>query len=167
MSLLHTLKDFLQTRPVPAAVLAAAAVLAVAYGFQLAGYPPCEMCYWQRYPYMGVILIGLVSLLLKQDGKVWPVFAAAALFEVTGWIAGFHVGVELGWWEGPTTCTGLPDLSGDPGAALETIMTAPLIRCDEVAWSLFGISMAGYNFIVAMILAGVFAVLGFRRMKTA
>ncbi|MEL7133890.1 MAG: disulfide bond formation protein B, partial [Pseudomonadota bacterium] len=35
------------------------------------------------------------------------------------------------------------------------IMAAPLIRCDEIAWQLAGISMAGWNMILSLVLAGL------------
>ena len=64
--------------------------------------------------------------------------------------AGYHVGVEQKWWEGPSSCTssGLNEL--DINALKDAIMSAPVIRCDDVAWSLFGISMAGYNLLLAL-----------------
>lgn len=61
----------------------------------------------------------------------------------------FHVGVEQRWWEGISTCSSAVGITDTVNDALDAIMNAPLIRCDEIAWSLFGVSMAGYNFILA------------------
>ena len=56
----------------------------------------------------------------------------------------FHAGVEYGWWEGLTTCTA----SG--GLSFDELVNVPLVRCDEVQWSLAGISMAGFNAIFSL-----------------
>jgi disulfide bond formation protein DsbB len=37
----------------------------------------------------------------------------------------------------------------------DKIMNAPLIRCDEVAWSMLGLSMASWNAIIALVLAAI------------
>ena len=71
-------------------------------------------------------------------------------FAVDAGIAGYHVGVEQRWWEGLQTCSSLVDVTDNLNAALDAIMNAPVIRCDEIAWSLFGISMAGYNMVAAL-----------------
>ena len=73
-------------------------------------------------------------------------FALAALIALwSAYLAGFHAGVEWHWWEGPASCTGTSagaGLSFNPGE---------IIRCDAVAWSLFGLSLAGYNFIFSAV----------------
>lgn len=62
---------------------------------------------------------------------------------VSGVIGLFHAGVEYGWWEGLTACANNAAAGGDP---LQAILDAPLVRCDVAPWSLFGISLAGWNF---------------------
>ena len=73
---------------------------------------------------------------------------AALAIAVSGAIGAFHAGVEYGWWEGVTNCAAIPGTSG--GSALEQIMNQPLVRCDAPAWTLFGISLAGYNFLISI-----------------
>lgn len=132
----------------------AAAVLGGAYGFQYSGYAPCKLCWYQRYPYMVAIPLALVlalkpSLLSRRVG-----FTLLGLcFIATSFIGFFHAGVEYGYWDGPSTCSGALDLSGSIDDALAAIENAKMIRCDEVSWSLFSISMAGYNAIIAAGLA--------------
>lgn len=115
-----------------------------AYIFQYGmGLAPCEMCWWQRYPHMLALVFAALAFFWRP---VRPLVAVAALAVlVSGLIGGFHAGVEYGWWKGVTACSAS---SFAPGAdPLEAIMNAPLIRCDAVPWSLFGISIAGWNFI--------------------
>ena len=126
------------------------------YGFGLA---PCEMCWWQRYAHFAALGIALLSTVLAPK-RVWIALAALAIV-AAGLIGGFHAGVEYGWWEGLTACS-TPSLGG--GDPLEAIMNAPLVRCDEVQWSLAGISLAGWNFLVSSV-SGI-AILLLLRRKT-
>ena len=70
-------------------------------------------------------------------------------------IAAYHVGVEQGWWQGPATCT-TPDPGAiAPGDLLNQILQTPVVLCDQVAWSLFGVSMAGWNAVLSLVLAAL------------
>ena len=72
---------------------------------------------------------------------------------MTAAIGGYHVGVEQGWWEGTAECVGDTAKATSLQDLKAKIMSTPIVRCDEVAWSFLGISMAGYNVIAGMILA--------------
>jgi len=109
----------------------------------LFGLPPCEMCWWQRYPHGAAVLLAVGAFAVRSDLLVR--LAALAIL-VSGAIGGFHAGVEYGWWEGLTRCATDALAGGDP---LEAIMNAPVIRCDVAPWSLFGISLAGWNFLIS------------------
>ena len=131
------------------AFLLPAALLGGAYGSQIiGGLFPCEMCWWQRYPHFAAVAIALVAFAVGNAGYRKALVALAALaIGTSGVIAGFHAGVEYGWWEGLTACTSTVSGTGDD--LLKSIMNAPLIRCDVAPWSLFGISLAGYNFLLS------------------
>ena len=98
------------------------------YGF---GLFPCEMCWWQRYPHFAAIGLALISTAAPPK-RVWIALAALAL-ATSGAIGAFHAGVEYGFWESPLGCTGSDPYSLD------------FVRCDEAAWTLMGISLAGFN----------------------
>ncbi len=134
------------------AALGSAALLAGAYVFQLLGYAPCQMCIWQRYPHGVAFGIGLAIFLI---GQKWMMLLGALAAASTSAIGAFHVGVEQGWWQGPTSCSSgsIDDLS--PDALLDQIMTAPLVRCDEIPWELLGISMAGWNSVLSLALVAL------------
>lgn len=118
------------------------------------GLHPCEMCWWQRYPHMLAIPLALLAFFWRP---VRPLVAVAALaLLASGLIGGFHAGVEYGWWEGVTACTAGPMAGG--GDPLDAIMNAPLIRCDVAPWDLFGVSLAGWNFLFSC--AGALAIFG-------
>lgn len=140
----------------------AVAALAIAFAFQYgAGLRPCVLCVYQRYPYGVVIVLAAASLLVDGRWRALLLGLAAVALLVDAGIAGFHVGVEMGWWEGTTSCGG-----GGGATTLEAlkqqVMSAPLVRCDEVAWSFLGLSMAAWNGLFALALAGV-AAAGARR----
>ncbi len=126
------------------------ALLFGAFAFQhIGGLAPCHLCLLQRWPHAAAILIGTAALALGNRMLGW-LGAAAAL--TTAGIGGYHTGVERGWWEGPTTCTsgGATSLSADD--FFEKVINDPLIRCDEVAWQMLGLSMASGNMLVSLIL---------------
>jgi disulfide bond formation protein DsbB len=136
------------------ATLGSLALLAGAFAFQyIGGLAPCQLCLWQRWPHAAAILIGGTALVTGWRGLPW-LGALAAL--ATAGIGAFHVGVEQGWWEGLATCTA-SSLTGVSTADLlnPNVTVAAPIRCDAIAWSMIGISMAGWNMIVSLGLAGV------------
>lgn len=137
---------------VPAALLGGAYV--AQYGF---GLYPCEMCLWQRFPHYAAIGFGLAAYVVKPP-QVWTALAGLAII-TSGLIGGFHAGVEYGWWEGITGCSTLPSNIDvmDP-------LAAPLIRCDVAPWTLLGISLAGFNFLISSTLgAAIVALAAYRR----
>ena len=145
------------------ATLGSLGMMIAALGFQYIGeLPPCKMCYWQRYPHIAAIGIGILFLFLAYRGLL---LLAALSALTTGFIGVYHVGVEQKWWQGPDTCTSSSTDGLSVDQLLDQIMTAPLVRCDEIAWSLMGISMAGWNAIVSFALAFMW-VAAFKRSST-
>ena len=123
------------------------------------GLYPCEMCIWQRWPHGAAILLALAALSSPVEAaRTRPLVLLAALaIAVSGAIGLFHAGVEYGFWEGITTCT------ATGAASLQDILSVPLVRCDQVPWSLFGISLAGFNAIFSLGGAALIAWLALRR----
>jgi disulfide bond formation protein DsbB len=142
------------------ALLLPAALLGGALLSQYAGgLYPCEMCYWQRWPHGAAILLAIIALIspLRATRTRLIVLLAAFLIAISGAIGVFHAGVEYGWWEGITTCT------TNGAGSLEDILKVPLVRCDQVQWSLFGVSLAGFNAILSLGGAAVIAVLAVKK----
>lgn len=127
--------------------------LALAFAAQhLGGLAPCILCIYQRYPYGVVAGLGILALLLRgKPGIVRALVALAGVaLLVDAAIAAFHVGVEQHWWAGTDECGGTLGAGLSAEELKAQLMAAPVVRCDEIAWSLFGISMAGYNFMLAL-----------------
>ncbi|KIC11404.1 dihydroneopterin aldolase [Leisingera sp. ANG-M1] len=128
-----------------------AALLLGALGFQYIGeMAPCKLCYWQRYPHAAAAGIGVLALLIP--GAALPYLGMLAALATAG-IGAYHTGVERGLWEGPSTCTSGPIGGLSPDQLMEQIMSAPLVRCDEVPWEMLSLSMASWNAIASFGLA--------------
>lgn len=123
------------------------------------GLSPCPMCIWQRWPHGVAITLAALALLIGPGrvgaAALW--IGATALLIGAG-LGAFHAGVELGFWEGPSSCTGGGVAGLTPAQLIERIMSAPLVRCDEIAWSFLGVSMAGWNAFLSAFLAGLTAI---------
>jgi disulfide bond formation protein DsbB len=125
---------------VPAALLGGAYV--GQYVFHLV---PCEMCWWQRYAHFTALGLAVIGL-LRPSLRAMTWLAALAIL-IGGLLGLYHAGVEYGWWEGLTACTSETALGDNP---LDAIMNAPLIRCDRAQWTLLGVSLAGFNFLISV-----------------
>ncbi len=106
------------------------------------GYAPCKLCFYQRYPHWAAAGFGLLAIGL--GGTLLPYLAALSV-ATTGAIGVFHSGVERKLWQGPSTCTSssIQGLSTDD--LFDQIMAAPLVRCDDIPWEMFGLTMANLN----------------------
>ncbi len=135
---------------VPAALLVGAYI--GQYGFNLY---PCEMCWWQRWPHFMALAFATAALTSKLAYKPFCIAIAAIAIFTSGMIGGYHAGVEYHLWEGITACTST--IQAGNGSYLDKIMKAPMIRCDRTQWALFGISLAGYNFIISTIASIIIA----------
>ena len=128
-------------------------ILLAAFGFQHIGeLAPCKLCLWQRYPHGVAIFLAVIFLRVKHHLLLWlGGFASLS----TAAIAAYHSGVEQKWWPGPDTCTSgsIDGLSTEQ--LLAQIMAAPIIRCDEIAWSFLSLSMASWNLIASLLLAAL------------
>jgi disulfide bond formation protein DsbB len=162
---LPPLQDFFRPTPAAGLVLAGAAfTLAGAWTFQLLGYEPCELCLKQRYPYYAALPLAAAALFLARHTA--PSYARAllgllaAIFFASAIFGGYHAGVEWKFWPGPTECTGdfvTPSSMADFRHQLNTFH---VVRCDEVAIRIFGLSLADLNVLVSLglsLIAGIAA----------
>ena len=138
------------------ALLLPSALLGGAFAFEyIGGLVPCEVCIWQRWPHGVAIGLAFGALFTNGTTRRWLLGLALLAIAVSGGIGVFHAGVEQHWWQGLTRCA-TEDI-GD-GPLLEALWQQPLVRCDAIPWSLFGLSMAAYNAIFSLIGAGLGAI---------
>ncbi len=147
----------------PAALAAGSlAALAAAFAFQhLGGLEPCPLCVWQRWPHVATALLAALALGVRGPATAIALALAGLAALAGAGLAGFHVGVEQQWWPGLAACEG-----GAPAKTAaelrERLLNAPPARCDEVAWSFLGLSMAAWNGLLSLALAGLAAGAGGR-----
>ncbi|MBT4491386.1 MAG: disulfide bond formation protein B [Rhodospirillaceae bacterium] len=134
-----------------ASVTALAAAFISQYGFDL---QPCVLCIYQRWPYAIAIALCLgVQTPLTRPMIGYALVLTALALAINSGIAAYHVGVEQHWWAGSESCVGQGGTAQTLDALRAQIMATPVTRCDEVAFSVFGVSMAGYNVLFSLALA--------------
>ncbi|MDG1438332.1 MAG: disulfide bond formation protein B [Emcibacteraceae bacterium] len=137
--------------------IASVFMLGGAYGFEyIGGLFPCDLCWPQRYAHMAVIVFGAFALYFKKANNIkWIRFKIMTTFAymVSAGYSGYHAGVEQKWWEGPDSCTlQTSELGMSVESFMQSLDTVAFVRCDDIPWDMFGISMAGYNFIISLAL---------------
>jgi disulfide bond formation protein DsbB len=137
--------------------------LAGAWFFQLVlDIQPCPLCLEQRYAYyLAVPLAILVAISAAKDAPraltvAGLVLLAAAALSNAG-LGTYHAGVEWGFWQGPTDCTGTIGGLGSAGGLLDRLDSVKVVRCDEVQWRFLGLSLAGYNVLISLLMAALAA----------
>lgn len=144
------------------ALLVPAALLAGALGSQyVGGLQPCEMCHWQRWPHYAAVALALAAFVLPRATRPLIILAGIAIL-TSGAIGAYHAGVELGVFEGITSCAA-QGATGTIDEALASILATPLIRCDQVQFAFLGISMAGWNALISLLSGGLILWLTARR----
>jgi disulfide bond formation protein DsbB len=152
------------TRGFPVFVLAAsAAVLGGALLSQYwGGLAPCELCLLQRWPWAVAIVISFVATMVgsrpalpcSRPALPWVALLLAVVFAIGTALALYHVGVERHWFAGPSACSGAATAADTLEALKAQILRQQPVRCDEVAWSLWEISLAGWNLLASLVMAG-------------
>lgn len=132
------------------------AVSAVVFGGALlsqywGGLSPCELCVLQRWPWGVAIVISFVATMVgSRPALPWVALLLAAVFAASTTLAFYHIGVEQHWFAGPTACSGAATAADTVEALKAQILRQQPVRCDEVPWSLRGISLAGWNLLASV-----------------
>ena len=168
----HSPPSRLAADPAAVAALAiaavAAATLAGAWFFQLVlDIRPCPLCLEQRYAYYRAIPLGALTALAAKSGAPRSLLLAGLAILALATLANaglgiYHSGVEWGFWKGPTDCSGPVVNLGSAADLLSKLDTVKVVRCDEVQWRFLGLSLAGYNVLISLLMAAI-AAWGFAR----
>jgi disulfide bond formation protein DsbB len=152
--------------PLAAAVIIAVIGLLTICGFfffqYVLGYPPCPLCLDQRDAYYVSVPLAALLLLGVSHGASPKVLIAgfALIAAVMLWNTGlsaYHAGVEWKFWPGPTDCSGPINDFGSASNMLKKLQDIRIVRCDEAAWRFLGVSLAGYDVLISLLLAAVAA----------
>jgi len=163
----------LRREPAVAAALAVfagstATILGAWYFQYVLKLPPCPLCLEERLPYHIVIplslLLAIAAIVRAPRALIIVGFLAiVAAMLCSAALGAYHAGVEWRWWPGPTDCSGpITDFSAKP--LLDQLRSIRVVRCDEAAWRLLGLSLAGYNVLISLALAAI-AALGLAARK--
>jgi disulfide bond formation protein DsbB len=136
-------------------LVASAAVLGGALASQYwGGLAPCELCLLQRWPWAVAITISIVALLVGHRPALrWVAALLGLVFVVSTAFALYHVAVEQHWIAGPSACTTGPSGAQTVAQMEASIMGRAVVLCDRVQWSLFGVSLAGWNVLASLVMA--------------
>ena len=129
--------------------LASAAILLAALALQyLGGLPPCPLCIWQRWPYVALIALGLAGWRWRPRAMLGV--ATMVLLGGAG-LAVYHVGIEQGWWALPGGC--VAGQSAESVEELKRLLAEAPPACDQVSFTLLGLTLAGWNLLASLLLA--------------
>ncbi|RTE90502.1 disulfide bond formation protein B [Bradyrhizobium sp. LVM 105] len=143
--------------------LIAAATIAGAWFFQLVlEILPCPLCLEQRYAYYLAIPLGALTAFAAKNRAPRPLLLAGLAILALATLANaglgaYHSGVEWGFWKGPTDCSGPVVNLGNAGDLFSRLDTVKVVRCDEVQWRFLGLSLAGYNVLISLLMAAIAA----------
>ncbi|MFL5112113.1 MAG: disulfide bond formation protein B [Microvirga sp.] len=138
-------------------LVAAATIGTALFSQHVLGYIPCKLCYWQRQPYYVAIPVALALIALPLSDRVRRGgLLLLSLISLLGAALGsYHAGVEWGFWPGPADCGGAaPPAAGSMADFLKQLETTRVVSCTEAAFRVLGLSMAGWNVVVSLALAG-------------
>ena len=117
------------------------------------GMAPCSLCIWQRWAHVAVIVCALGWLVISQPNgtslQAGLIITAFAGITSVG-VAGYHAGVEWQLWSGPAGCNASLSSGGSTADLVDSLLATPVVRCDDVPWSLFRLSMAGWNMLLSV-----------------
>lgn len=137
---------------------AAAATIGGALVFQYGfGLTPCKLCLMQRNPYYLAMPLAVAATLAPRRLARLILVLVAAIFLVSAGLGAYHAGVEWGFWLGPSDCggAGAGPSAGQVGDFLNQLQTTRVISCTEAAWRFLGLSLAGWNVLISLGLAGL------------
>lgn len=130
-------------------LISISAALIAEYLFSL---QPCELCLKQRHPYYFIIGLIIINFIIPISKRIYG-FILIQLSSLYGlFYAVWHVGVESNFLEGPSGCSSGLNFSSNTADLKEQILSKQVISCDEVVWSLFGLSAASINTIILLVI---------------
>ena len=153
------------------AAAVAAVALAAVHLLQAFGWPPCELCLHEREVFWTALTLAVAGRAAAVRVPLGPRIACAALatgFAVGAALAAYHAGVEWRWWPGPEACTGAAGHARLAGADIDAVFSGRtpvhIVRCDQAAFRIAGLSLAGWNALLcAALTTGSLAALTSRR----
>jgi disulfide bond formation protein DsbB len=140
------------------AVVSALALAGALIIEHIGGIAPCPLCLDQRIAYYAAVPLGLIAFAFAPYRRSWSravLLVLAAAFIVNAGLGVYHSGIEWGWWPGPSACSGVGTIARSPQDLLRSLSQTQVVRCDEAALRVLGISLAGYSAVISAFFAGL------------
>ena len=141
-----------------AILIFAFATIAGAWIYEAMGFLPCELCLKQRIPYYIAMPVAALTTLWAHRGRAGlaraGLAALALLFLAGAALAAYHSGVEWKIFEGPTDCSGALSKAGSVEAFMQQLQSVKVVRCDEPALWVLGLTLSNWNVLISLALAG-------------
>jgi disulfide bond formation protein DsbB len=137
-------------------VLAVSAIVlgAALFSQYWGGLAPCELCILQRWPWAVAITIAIVALFVgRRRSLPWVALVLGLVFLVSAGFGFYHLGVEQHWFAGPSACTPSTAAPTTLEEMRQRILSAQVVRCDQPQWTLYGVSLAGWNLLASLVMA--------------
>ena len=109
------------------------------------GALPCDLCITQRWFHGSIIAYSFIIILIIKKTLISKklLILGGVILWLSSSLAGlYHFGIEMNFWTGPDGCSSNIDFSKD---TLTYLLKRSPIKCDEVMFEIFGLSLAGWN----------------------
>ena len=130
-------------------IFSLSAILFALYIENILQYRACKLCLYQRIPYLLAIFVSFVGYNYSKNNKI--LILIIIIFSISFFISGYHYGIENNIFD---------EFSGCSNNSLNIINKAELLKslnnnipsCKDVNFKLFGISLAGINFLLSLLI---------------
>ncbi len=106
---------------------------------------PCKMCLKQREPYYAIIATFIVVAFLRLQKKIWFFLGLQIISAYGIFYSVWHVAIENKMISGPSGCSQELKITTDISNLKEQILSKAVTNCEDVTWTIFGISAATIN----------------------
>ena len=109
------------------------------------GALPCDLCITQRWFHGAIIAYSFIIILIINKTLISYklIILVGSILWFSSSLAGlYHFGIEMNFWTGPDGCSSNIDFSKD---TLTYLLNKSPIKCYEVMFEIFGLSLAGWN----------------------
>ena len=119
------------------------------------GHKPCNLCLYQRIPYIVSIFLIIEIIVIKKYIKI-TLALLSFIFFLSACLAFYHFGIEQGFFNESLVCES-KKLSGTVSSEqlLEELKNNT-VSCKDVNFQVFGLSLATINIIFSIILTVIF-----------
>ena len=110
---------------------------------------PCDLCITQRWFHALIISYSLIVIFISKSSFFTNklILIGLSITWIASSVAGlYHFGIEMNFWKGPDECSSAIHFSKD---TLKYLLNKSTIKCDEVMFKVFGLSLAGWNAIMS------------------